>query len=104
MMQILTREIDSRLIVKQRLSDGSDRQEIDITRYMVKVMQDDKVYVLDFDNDPTEQEIKEAYDTGKAVESKESGDLILLLRQKLKDQTELSELLLQMQLEKEGIL
>ena len=64
--------------------------------------QDAKVYALEFDRDPTEQEVTDAL-VG-AVESKDPSDAILLLTHKMQAQTELVELLVQMQLEKEGLL
>ena len=101
-MNILSIEKTERQYVTQRLSDGSDRQEIVETAYTVKFEANDKVHVLEFDHDPTRQEIVDA--SGGAVESKDPADLILLLGQRLKEQSEITELLLQMQLEKEGIL
>jgi hypothetical protein len=103
-MQILAKNAQTETYIKQRFSDGSDRELVTVTRHIVKVAQDDKVYRLEFDHDPTDQEIMDAITTGEAAESKDPADQILLLNVKLREHSELIAILLQMQLEREGIL
>lgn len=103
-MQILASKANTETQIRQRLSDGSDREEIAVTRYTVKVAQDDVVYTLVFDSQPTDTQITEAFNAGIAEASNEPTDLILLLNQKIKEQADNVELLITMQLEKEGII
>lgn len=47
-----------------RMSDGSDRQIVTITRYIAEVKHDNRRYQLAFDHEPTEQEIADAIAAG----------------------------------------
>lgn len=90
--------------IAQRLSDGSDRRVVTKRQYVAKVVHEDKIFIAEFDHEPDHEEIEDAVNSGEVVESQEPADLILLLKMKLQEQTETTEILLQMQLEKEGIL
>jgi hypothetical protein len=103
-MMVLSIDKITHQYTAQRLSDGSDRRVITREKHIAKVMNDDKVLVAEFDHEPTEQEIENAVNSGEAVESQEPADLILLLKMKLQEQAEITEILLQMELEKEGII
>ena len=100
-MNILSIEKTERQYITQRLSDGSDRQEISVTIYTVKVADNNKIYNIAFDHEPTEQEITDSIANGQAVESNDPLDKILL---KQIQQEEMIEILTMMLLEKEGIL
>ena len=100
-MNVLSTEKTERQYVTQRLSDGSDRQEIVETAYTVKFVDNNKIYISTFDHEPTEQEIADSITNGQAIESNDLLDKILL---KQIQQEEMIEILTMMLLEKEGVL
>ena len=51
-----------------RLSDGSDRQTVDVTTWTVEFMHGDGVYSAQFSHDPTEADVLQAYEQGLANE------------------------------------
>lgn len=55
-------------IIVGRMSDGSDRQVLEITTWQVEVEQDGRVFALTFDHEPTEQEITDALEQGQGQE------------------------------------
>ncbi|MCK6564676.1 MAG: hypothetical protein L6Q80_07995 [Dehalococcoidia bacterium] len=60
-MQIVSREQRERRQVTGRLSDGSDRMETVETRWAVTVSDvEGRLLALDFDHDPTDQEVLDA--------------------------------------------
>ncbi|NPV90093.1 MAG: hypothetical protein HPY50_04865 [Firmicutes bacterium] len=67
-MRIIEQGKTTELRVIGQMSDQSDRQEIEVTNYWVKVENEDKFYMLTFDHAPIEEEITSDFDAGKAVE------------------------------------
>ena len=101
MIKIIDIQESKNKFVSQRLSDASDRQEITITTYDAKIANNNKIYILTFDHEPTEQEITDAIANGQATESNDPLDKILL---KQIQQEEMIEILTMMLLEKDGVL
>lgn len=99
-MKILNQYTTEQILIVQRLSDGSDRREVTITTYHVGVEQDGIRYRLNFDHEPTEQEIADALAAG---EGEIISDPAELARQ-LGELRQAQDILLMMLLEKEGIL
>lgn len=64
-MEILSIHPKTKQGIYGRMSDGSDRQIVTITRYIAEVKHDNRRYQLAFDHEPTEQEIADAIAAGE---------------------------------------
>lgn len=60
-MDIIKRYAVTNSKIVGRLSDGSDREEIQVTEYFVECKDEDNVYKLRFNYEPTDEEINNAY-------------------------------------------
>lgn len=78
-MQIIDKNVETTSTVIGRFSDGSDRQEVVIPKYKVKIESDDRFYILTFDHDPTEQEVQDAFSVGQFTEVTTVEDLAIKL-------------------------
>lgn len=67
-MEIISKSPQTQTVITGRLSDGSDRQEITVNTYFVKIEDSDKFYMLSFSVDPTTEEIQAALDAGQGIE------------------------------------
>ena len=66
-----------------RLSDGSDRMEISISTWKVKVKDGYRTFELSFDHDPTDDEIAEKYSAGNFDEVTATDDVIKGLEEQI---------------------
>lgn len=67
-MIIIERYTQAQTGIVGRLSDGSDRQKVISSIFLVKVEDNDRFYLLTFDHEPTDAEIIIAFEEGQGEE------------------------------------
>ena len=63
-MEIISKTSSTKTVVIGRMSDGSDRQETQVTTYNVKVSNSGKTLEMEFDHNPSNEDIMECISVG----------------------------------------
>jgi hypothetical protein len=74
-MNIISKTPSTQTVITGRMSDGSDRQETQVTTYQVTVNDNGKTLQMAFDHDPTDAEVTAKYVAKDFIDVTSTGEM-----------------------------